>query len=36
MKKKDYKKPTMRVVEIQQSHIICNSPPYDPGYGGGL
>ena len=24
--KKDYIKPTMRVVQLQQQHIICTSP----------
>ena len=33
MEKKEYKKPTMRVVEIQQSHIICTSPPVEGGGG---
>lgn len=26
MKKKVYEKPTMRVVKIQQQHIVCSSP----------
>ena len=26
MKKQAYMKPTMRVVKIQQQHIICTSP----------
>ena len=29
--KREYMKPTMRVVEIQQHHILCASPG---GYGG--
>jgi len=26
MKRKDYKKPTMQVVKLQQQSIICSSP----------
>ncbi len=33
MEKKDYKKPTMRVVEIQRIHILQGSPPLEPGGG---
>jgi hypothetical protein len=36
MKRNDYKKPTIRVVRIQQrQYLLAGSPPYDPGSGGG-
>ena len=34
MKKIEYMKPAMRMVEIQQRHIICDSPLGYDGYNG--